>query len=1027
MACFIAMLLGAIAFVEIPVDLMPAIEYPTLSVNVGYPGVAPQEMETLVARPLEQALAAAPGVEEITSSASEGRASVRVRFGYNVDLDEAANELRTRLDRRRDELPEDIEPPTLYKYDVSQYPIMFLTISSDTMDAKQLRHFAEKNIQYRVERAPGVAAININGGLRRQIHVNLELEKLRALNLSVAEVVQKLREENLNRPVGPVHEGRYEVLVRTEGEFNDLEDILNVPVVTRAGVKVYVRDIASVDDSHEDIRYMVSVNGKPAVRMFVYKQSDANTVEVSDAVKAEIARINRDYQTVQVQLLRDAADFIKAAIANVQDATIVGGGLALFVLLFFLRSVSSTLIIGVAIPVSVVSTFALMYFNGFTLNTVSFGGLALGVGMLVDNAIVVLENIFRHREEGKSRREAAIIGSREVAMAITASTLTTIAVFVPVLFIEGQAGQTFGQLAWVVSFALFCSLAVAVTIVPMLSAKFLRRQDGDKRSRGLTGWIGRVLDGMSAAYGDLLGWALDHRIVVVGLAATLFAGAVYVWPLIGVELQPEVDEGQIRVSVTLEPGTRVEVTDQVVKRIEAIVREYAPEVETIMSEAGSNSSWRAEGGHEGDLRINLVPQEERERTAAQVAAALREHMQFQPGMIIQTRIDSDIGRRGGFDDGDRLSIEIRGHDPDILNSLTEQVVEQVRAVEGVASAQMSRQPGMPEVVVRVDREKANSMGLDVAQVASTLETAIGGSRASMYRQEGDEYDILVRLREQDRLEVDQLGQVSLRLPDGGTIPASAVVSLQRREGPFEITRADQQRIQVVSGVIEDRDLGSVVEDVRMRLDSMAWPPDYEYQFGGEYEEQQRAFRQLTLAAILAFGLVYMVMAAQFESIRDPFIILFSVPLAFVGVAASLLLTETTFNMQGFLGIIVLVGIVVNNAIVLVDYTNLLRREQGYRLREAIQTAGVRRLRPILMTTITTVLGLTPMALGLGEGGELQAPMARVVIGGLTTSTLITLVFIPVVYSVLEQWGVGVSRRHASADASDLQPAPSSGD
>ena len=431
MACLMAILLGGIAFVEIPVDLMPETEYPTLSVNVGYPGVAPQEMETLVARPMEQALAATPGVEEVTSSSSEGRASVRLRFSYGTDLDEAAAEMRSRIDRRRNTLPDEIEPPTLYKYDVSQYPIMYLTVASPDMDAKELRFFAEKNLQYRLERARGVAATNVRGGLRRQIHVNLSLKKLRALNLSVGEVVQTLRNENLNRPVGPVQEGRYEVLVRTEGEFENLEDILGVTVATRGGVKIYVRDIATVEDSHEDVRYMVSVDGDPAVRMYIYKQSGANTVEVAETVREEVTKINRDYPQISLTIPWDSSEFITAAVNNVKNATIIGGTLAVFVLLFFLRSLTSTLIIGVAIPISVISTFALMYFNGFTLNTVSFGGLALGVGMLVDNAIVVLENIYRHREDGLAGKEASVLGSQEVAVAITASTLTTIVVFVP--------------------------------------------------------------------------------------------------------------------------------------------------------------------------------------------------------------------------------------------------------------------------------------------------------------------------------------------------------------------------------------------------------------------------------------------------------------------------------------------------------------------------------------------------------------------------------------------------------------------
>jgi HAE1 family hydrophobic/amphiphilic exporter-1 len=1030
MACTIAVLLGTIAFVEIPVDLMPETEYPTISINVGYEGVAPEEMETLVARPLEQTLASAPNIEEITSSSSEGRSSVRVRFTYGTDLDEAANDLRARIDRRRNNLPDDIDPPTIYKFDVSQFPVMFLTISAEGMDAKELRHFSEKNIQYRIERVLGVAQARVSGGLRRQVHVNLDLKKLRSLELSVAQIVQKLRRENLNRPVGPVREGEFEVLLRTQGEFQTVTDILNVGVATRNGVPVYIRDIASVEDSHEEIRYIVTVDGVPAVRMFVYKQSGANAVEVSEGIHEEIALIHEDYKSQNVHLESpwDSANFIRASINNVKDATLVGAALAVLVLLFFLRSLSSTLIIGIAIPVSVISTFALMYFNGFTLNTVSFGGLALGVGMLVDNAIVVLENIFRLREKGESPLEAAVIGSRQVGTAITASTLTTIAVFVPVLFIQGMAAQTFQQLAWVVSFALFCSLMVALTVVPMLSARFLRT--GGERTQGplnaVNKGIGRLLDGLSESYGGVISWALDHRAIVIFTSVMLFAGAYYLSPLIGVELEPEVDEGQIDIDLELPPGTRAEVTNDMVQRIRLLIKDRVPEARYIMTEAGSQSTWRAEGTNNGEIRIDLVDQAKRERNAADIVNQLRPMLQIQPGMLVRIRVRGGMRSRGsGFGDAERLSVEVRGHDIGVMQNLAEQVRDAMSAVPGVVNPRMSRRPGTPEMLISIDRAKATSMGLDVSEVADTLETAVGGTRASMFREEGDEYDIVVRLREEDRLDLSQVSQVPITLPDGRTIQAESVVRMNRQEGPFEITRADQQRIISVSATITDRDLGSVVSDLQPMLAAIERPRGYELRLGSEYEEQQKAFSEMTFASIMALVLVYMVMASQFESMRDPFIILFSVPLAFVGIVLMLILTETNFNIQGFLGVIVLVGIVVNNAIVLLDYANLLRREHNYSLRKAVITAGTRRLRPILMTTVTTVLGLAPMALGIGEGGELQAPMARVVIGGLTTSTLITLIVIPVIYMTLEERSERARTRRAESPA-DLHPVATSG-
>ncbi len=1022
MAVMVCLLLGGIAFREIPVDLMPEVNFPILSITTDYEGVGPEEIETLISRPMEQIVSAAPGVERVTSTSSEGRSSVRIEFSYGMDIDVAADEVRSRMDRGRRTLPDEIEPATIFKFDVTQFPIMFLTVATEDMDPRELRMFTEKSILYRFERIKGVGQVRVGGGLRREIHVDLNLEKLRALDLSVAEVVNTVRNENLNRPVGPVREGRFDVLLRTSGEFENVEQILNVALTSRAGVPIYVRDIADVEDSHPDVRHYIGVNGTPALRLIMFKQSGSNTVKVSEAVWDEVASIHADYPNIRIEKTMDTADFINAAIQNVETAAGAGAILAVFVLLLFLRSLSSTLIIGAAIPISVIATFTLMYFNGFTLNVVSFGGLALGVGMLVDNAIVVLENICRHREQGREAREAALIGSREVAMAISASTLTTIAVFVPVMFIGGYSAQTFQQLAYVVSFSLLCSLAVALTVVPALSSRYVRRRDGGGGPR-LLQLAEQAMQGLAASYSEAIRWSLNHRGAVTVAAVGLFGCAIWLAGFVGVELEPQVDEGQIRINLELEPGTRAEVTKEIVDRMEAIVIERVPEAEYIMTEAGSDSPFRSLATHIGELRITLGDRSQRTRSAREITNMLRPVLlAVAPGVQLRTRISSgSFGRRRGNSD-DRLQVTVRGYYPETTHQLALQVRDAMLSVRGVAEAQVSRQPGSPEMVVRVDRLKAASIGMSVAEVADTLETAVGGRRSTFYREEGDEYDIVVRLREEDRLDLAQVGRIPLRTPRGELIYADDVVQLRRQEGPVEISRVDQERIVYVSGTIADRDLGSIIGDLRTELAKIPRPDGYEFRFGGEWEDQQESFRELLFAGILALLLVYMVMAAQFESLRDPFIILFSIPLAAVGVVTTLVITATTFNMQGFLGVIVLVGIVVNNAIVLIDYTNQLRRDHGYGILDAVITAGGRRLRPILMTTVTTVLGLTPMAVGLGEGSELQVPMARVVIGGLLTSTLITLVFIPVVYATLEELAERWARRRERFVREPLQPA-----
>jgi HAE1 family hydrophobic/amphiphilic exporter-1 len=578
---------------------------------------------------------------------------------------------------------------------------------------------------------------------------------------------------------------------------------------------------------------------------------------------------------------------------------------------------------------------------------------------------------------------------------------------------------TFQQLAMVVSFSLVCSLFVALTIIPVLASRYLRSQTKAEGSPSRIARIGEAAgvwqDRLAEKYGGLLRWAMHHRKTTIVASVVALGFALVMAPLVGVELSPEADEGEIRVDVQLEPGVRVHTTDAVMQRLASIVRRNVPEADSIMVESGTGGGWGAGGEHLGELRIQLKPKSERKRSAREIAALIRPKMNVEPGMVVRARVATGMfGRMMGSSGGDRVAVEIRGHDLQALDEVANKVRDAMLLIPGVPEAQVNRQPGTPEMLLSVDRLKAATMGLNVSDVAEAMETAIGGRRTSMFRERGDEYNIIVRLKEQDRLAASQIGGVPLVTVAGQTVPAEAIIRTARREGPVSIQRQDQERLITVSGTLGDRDLGAVMGDLEERLRTIPKPADISFQFGGEYEEQQEAFRELTMAAILALILVYMVMAAQFESLRDPFIILFSIPLASIGVITMLVLTNTTFNMQGFLGVIMLVGIVVNNAIILIDYMNQLRREHGFTVADAVITGGSRRLRPVLMTTVTTVLGLIPMALGIGEGSELQVPMARVVIGGLLSSTLITLVLVPVIYTVLEE------RKHGEG-ATEAQP------
>ena len=1004
MLAAVVVLLGLVSFSRLPVDLMPDVEFPSLTVRTQYSGVGPEEIETLITRPIERSMASVPMIERITATSSEGSSNVTIAFEWGANLDEASAEIRTRLDRLRGALPEDADAPTLFKFDPSQFPILYMAIAGDR-DPRELRQFVEDQMQYRLERVPGVAAADISGGLRRQILVELDLEKLLAYDISVGNVVNTLRRENVNEPVGPVPEGEFEVLLRTQGEFDSVVPMRSVVVTTRGGVPVYLRDIAEVKDSFEEVRQFIRLDGQPAIRMSVRKQSGANTVTVANAVQEELARVRRDFPDLRITSIFDQSEYIEESIANVRSSAIYGSVLAILVLFLFLRNVRSTVIIGVSIPIAVVATFALMYYYGFTLNTMSFGGLALGVGMLVDNAIVVLENIFRHRESGETREQAAILGSSEVSTAITASTLTTLAVFAPLVFLTGMAGVMFQQLSLVVAFALACSLIVALTVIPVLCHRFLQVRPPDREHhpimRQMVERSGAMLHALDLAYERAIHWALAHRRTVVFGAAALFFGSLLLVPFIGFELMPETDEGEVRVSVEMPSGTRVDITDQVIREIEEVIREQVPEASNILAEIGGGG-WRQTATNRGNLRISLSP--DRERTSQEISAALRPHLIRRPGMVAFAYPgNSNWLFRGMGGDGTRLSVEIRGHDLIAGVAVAEQVQNMMRRIDGIADPRLSRKPGVPELRVVLDREKAATLGLNLADTAATLRTAIGGRVATRFRDQGKEFDVLVRLRESDRARVAQLDRMPIITPTGQRIAASSIITLERREGPVNIERKDQERIIKVSADIEGRDMGSVMGDIQAGVRNLDLPSGFVVLLGDEYEEQQKAYRDLLLVLVLAVILVYAVMASQFESLRDPFLILFSIPMAAVGIILMLFLTGTTFNVQAFIGMIMLAGIVVNNAIVLQDYINLLRRRDDMELHAAVELAGRRRLRPILMTTLTTVLAMMPMALGLGEGGELQSPMARVVIAGLLASTLITLILIPTIYTMVEEW------------------------
>ncbi len=1007
-------LLGLISLTRLPVDLLPDVSYPSITVRVGYPGVGPLEIEELIVRPLEQAMAAVPGVEQINATASEGSGTVRLNFAWGTDLNEAADEVRTRVDRIRGRLPEEADPPTIFKFDSNASPIMGIGVEGD-FDRVTLRELATNDLSPRIERVPGVAAVTVDGGLRRQIKVDLSKEKITALNLSVDRVTSVLRSENQNVPLGEVDEGDTTYLVRSAGQFENLEDIKNLVILTTNGVPVYLRDIAEVYDGTEDFRSFTRINGKPGVRLRVTKQSGTNTVDIADDVRAEIERINESVTGVRLAVLDDQSVFIHRSIDSVKEHALIGGILVILIIFVFLRDLRSTFIISLSIPISVVGTFALLYFAGYTLNTMTFGGLALGIGMIVDASIVVLENTYRHMEMGKDRVTASIEGSEEVWSAILASTLTHIAVFIPLLFLTGVSSILFKQLAIVVMFSLLMSLFVAVTIVPVLCAKLLRLPSEAHARNGLAGRLfnrtEQMLDNVDDSYKAFLHRALHHRPMVLGVSAALVAAAALILPTLTFELMPQADEAQVNVSVEMPVGARIERTEAVILRVEEMVLKAVPEATMIVSSAGGGG-FMGGGSNRGNVELYLVPKTERDRSSEQIATDLRREITGLAGTIVRTRAsggNSQMNRiLGGLNDA-RLSLEIRGHDLDDANRLLQQARVMMERTDGVTDVRLSREAGRPELAIRVDRPKAALLGLSVSSVANTIRTNVAGTQAAFFRERGNEYPIVVRLREQDRGEISDVGDVLVQTPQGRVTPARSVLAVESQAGPVQIERKNQERIARVSAENEIP-LSEAVERIQAQIPSLDAPADFSVGFGSEIEEQARAFQQLQTMLLLAVLLVYGVMASQYESFKDPFIIMFSVPVSAIGVVLALTLTGTTFSLQAYIGVIMLAGIVVSNAILLVDYTNVLRRRDKMPLREAVETAGRTRLRPILMTSAATILGLVPMALGIGEGAELQAPLARVVVGGLIASTLVTLVLVPTVYTLFEEGWAGLRHR-----------------
>ncbi|MFC1743658.1 efflux RND transporter permease subunit [Candidatus Riflebacteria bacterium] len=1000
MLCLIIILFGIVALTHLPIDLMPDITYPTLSITASYENASPVEIETLLTRPIEQALAAVPGVEEVTSRSSEGQCRVRIIFTWGTDLDAAANDVRDRLDRMLGRLPDGVDRPRLRKYDLANFPILVVGVSGD-LDPVQLLKIVEDQVKYRLERLPGVAALDISGGRKREVHVNLLINRLKALGIRPDTIVSRLRRENTSQPAGIIEVSNFEYIVRTPGEFNNIEQIGAIPVKEDNGSIIYLREVARIEDRWEKARGIIRVNGKPGLQLRINKQSGKNTVDVAEAVKRELKMINRDLPQLRIATRIDSSKYIRRSIDNVSSAAIFGGTLAIFILLFFLGDLRSTLIIGISIPFSIIATFSLMYFNGFTLNIMSLGGVALGIGMLVDNSIVVLENIFRLKERGEKRIDAAIEGSEAVAAPILASTLTTLVIFLPLFFVKGMTGLMFKQLAWVVGFSLTSSLLLSLTMVPMLSSQMLSEQTigGGGYLFALPRWI---LGKAEWVYLKILTLFIHWRLLTSLFFTLLLAGSLLLVPTISTEFMPSADESEVRVTAEMAVGTKLSLVKKKMLTIEKVIQKEVPEQAAIITTIGA--SGRGRSVNRGDFRVPLVSRKERKRSSAEVAVTLGKKLSKIPGMKIRTREGRGLFVfRIGQGTVDKVQVQIRGHDFEDGQWVAQKVESALNDIEGIVDVRVSRESGVPERLISIDRKRAADQGLTIGVIANFLKTLLSGSSAGNFREGGDEYRILVQAADTEKLSLKDIMDLTILNNKGQSVALKNVAEFREKAGPVQIDRVDQERVINVSADPGIRPIGEILPEVVKKLNSIPLPRGFSVILSGDYEEQQKAFRDLFFSFILAIVLVYMVMSIQYESLADPFIVMFTVPFSAIGVILSLVLTGTSFNVQSFIGCIMLGGIVVNNSIILVDHVNHLFYEKGVALAEALIEGGRDRFRPILMTASTTIIGLLPLALGAGEGGEVQAPLARVVIGGLTCSTIISLLFIPVVYSLVAAW------------------------
>ncbi len=1032
MIVLVVVLLGAISLNRLPIDLFPEIELPIAVVSTSYTEAGPQEVENLITKRIEGVIATVGNIDSIDSITSQGNSIVVAQFNEGTDMDFAALEMREKIDLIKGFLPEDASEPIVLKIDPNIMPILQISLSTSG-DLAELQSLAEDTLSQRLERLEGVASVSVGGKFINEIQIEVEQNSLASYGLNINQLAQIIGSSNMNLSGGTVSKGVQKLSVRVVGEFSTVDEIRDMPITLPTGEVIKLSDIAAVKLTNKDVSAISRINGKDSINISIQKQSGKNTVQVADLVNKEIENLRKDYPNIDIDVMLDSSTIIKDSINNLTTNAVIGSILAVVILYIFLKNIRTTFVIGTSIPISLIASVTLLYFNKITLNMMTLGGLALAVGMLVDSAIVVLENIYRFRTEGYSGQEAAIKGASEVGMAITASTLTTIAVFIPIVFMEGMIGTVFKDFALTVTLSLTASLLVSLTFIPMLSSKILtadnggqhddchpeqservsnnlkcrfftmfrmtKKTSGKKKLESISNILDDVFNRVGDLYKKLLSTSLERRKTVVIVSVVIFALSMA--SLFGVvtEFFPTMDEGTISIDINMPLGTKIEKVDKLAGVVEEKLAGI-DEIDVIFTNVGAGNILMGGsfGSDKGTISVRLVKLRDRKRSTAEVAEEIRTLVKDIPGAEILVGVTSSIEMMGGV--STPISVSVKGDDLGVLEEISDDFKQIIESVEGTREVKTSLSEAVPEIEVLIDKDVAATYGLTTAQIASAVKGGATGSTVTKYKEEGKEIDVVIKVSGDITDSLSDFEQLSITGPTGVNIPLTQVADLIIKKGPIQINREQQERVVTVTGQIADRDMSSITADIAKKLQEYEMPRGYHYNIGGEHENMVEAFEQLFLALALAVVLIYMVMAAQFESLIHPFIIMFTVPLAFSGGVLALFITRRALGVTSLIGVIILAGIVVNNGIVLVDYINVLRSE-GKERTEAVTTAGTVRLRPILMTTLTTILGLVPIALGIGEGAELQAPMATVVIGGLTLSTILTLIFIPVLYTIFD--------------------------